>query len=204
VTCAALAGVALLRCLAADPACLEPRHRPLLPALEAMAHVESRFRPYALRNETRSVARYPETHDEAVRIARAWLAAGDTVGLGGFQITHLYNLRRHNLTVESALRLCPNMRAAGAHLAAGIKGYNGSGPATEIYLDKVMARMEAGPPPPSPEAPAPSPPAATQPIACAAPAWDAWAQARCASPPPRRRRATRTAIATVTPEPTAP
>ena len=152
--CASLTGLALVRCLAADTACLPPAHRPLLPVLEAMAERESGFRPLAIRDEATSEGIYPATLADAVRIARERRARGHLLGIGLMQLTSPAALR--GLTDEAALDPCVNLRAGAAHLADGIRRYNGSGPAAERYAAAVVARVgqaaaQAAPsPPPAP------------------------------------------------------
>ncbi|MDT8315419.1 transglycosylase SLT domain-containing protein [Roseomonas mucosa] len=119
--CEALAGLALFACLARDPRCLPDEHRRLLPELAAVAERESGFRPFAIRDETTGESLFPATRAEAVAIAAARDAAGRTLGLGWFQITHRANWRRHGLTVETALDPCENMRAGAAHLAGNLR-----------------------------------------------------------------------------------
>jgi hypothetical protein len=119
--CEALAGLALFACIARDPRCLPDEHRRLLPELTAVAERESGFRPFAIRDETTGESLFPATRTEAVAIAAARDAAGRTLGLGWFQITHRANWRRHSLTVETALDPCENMRAGAAHLAGNLR-----------------------------------------------------------------------------------
>lgn len=196
MTCAALSGLALLRCLAADPACLPPEHRPLLPVLVSMSGRESGHRDWALRDETTGESLFFRSREEAVAAALARRARGHVLGYGRFQITREANLRRHGLTPETAFDPCRNLRAAAAHLAAGIKGYNGSGPAADRYAASVIARVRDGD---TDAAPVPAPdPATPSAPACAAPSWDAWAQAACATPR-RPRRTRRTAEAETSP-----
>ena len=119
--CEALAGLALFACVARDPRCLPDEHRRLLPELAAVAERESGFRPFAIRDEATGESLFPKTRAEAVAIAAASRAAGRTLGLGWFQITHRANWRRHGLTVETALDPCENMRAGAAHLAGNLR-----------------------------------------------------------------------------------
>ena len=137
--CASLTGLALVRCLAADTACLPPAHRPLLPVLEAMAERESGFRPLAIRDEATSEGIYPATLADAVRIARERRARGHLLGIGLMQLTSPEALR--GLTDEAALDPCLNLRAGAVHLADGIRRYNGSGPAASRYASAVIARV---------------------------------------------------------------
>lgn len=119
--CEAVAGLALFMCFGREPRCLPEAHRRLLPELAAVAEQESGFRPFAIRDEATGESFFPATRAEAVAIAAARDAAGHTLGLGWFQITHRANWRRHGLTVESALDPCDNMRAGAAHLAANLR-----------------------------------------------------------------------------------
>jgi type IV secretion system protein VirB1 len=119
--CEALVGLALFACVAHDPRCLANEHRRLLPELAAVAERESGFRPFAIRDEATEESLFPATRPEAVAIASARDAAGHTLGLGWFQITHRANWRRHGLTIETALDPCENMRAGAAHLAANLR-----------------------------------------------------------------------------------
>lgn len=119
--CEALAGLALFACVAHEPRCLAEEHRRLLPELAAVAGQESGFRPFAIRDEATGESLFPATRAEAVAIAAARDAAGRTLGLGWFQLTHRANWRRHGLTVETALDPCENMRAGAAHLAGNLR-----------------------------------------------------------------------------------
>ncbi|MBU8541793.1 transglycosylase SLT domain-containing protein [Falsiroseomonas tokyonensis] len=119
--CEALVGLALFACIARDPSCLADEHRRLLPELAAVAERESAFQPFAIRDEATGESLFPATRPEAVAVAAARDAAGHTLGLGWFQITHRANWRRHGLTVETALDPCKNMRAGAAHLAGNLR-----------------------------------------------------------------------------------
>lgn len=119
--CEALAGLALFACVARDPRCLPDEHRRLLPELAAVAERESGFRPFAIRDEATGESLFPATRAEAVAVAATRDAAGRTLGLGWFQITHRANWRRHGLTVETAFDPCENMRAGAAHVAANLR-----------------------------------------------------------------------------------
>nr|WP_264185694.1 transglycosylase SLT domain-containing protein [Roseicella aerolata] len=92
-----------------------------MPELAAVAERESGFRPFAIRDEATGESLFPTTRAEAVAVAAARDAAGSTLGLGWFQITHRANWRRHGLTVETALDPCENMRAGAAHLAGNLR-----------------------------------------------------------------------------------
>lgn len=118
--CEALAGLALFACIARNPACLPPEHTPLLPYLAAVAEQESGFRPLAIRDEATGESLFPATPAQAVRIATARDAAGHTLGLGWFQITHRANWQRHGLTITTALEPCANLRAGAAHYVADL------------------------------------------------------------------------------------
>lgn len=168
--CAASAGLALFACLARDPACLPVDRRPLLPVLEAMGWQESGHRDWALRDETTGESLFFRTGAEAVAAARSRRARGHLLGYGRFQITGDANLARHGLTPETAFLPCPNLRAAAEHLAAGIRRYNGSGPAAERYARQVVARV--------PDRPAVAPPSPASACGPAPPAWDGLRSAR--------------------------
>ena len=159
--CDAFAGLALFACLARDPACLPPEHRPLLPVLAAMAERESGFRPLAIRDEATGESIFPRSPAEAVRIAGERDARGHVLGLGLMQITHRANWRRHGLTVETALDPCRSLRAGAAHLADAVRAYNGSGPAAERYAAAVVARVGQAAAQAAPPAPPPPPPPRT-------------------------------------------
>lgn len=119
--CEALAGLALFACVARNPRCLPDEHRRLLPELAAVAERESGFRPFAVRDEATGEGLFFTTRMAAAVAATARDAAGHTLGLGWFQITHRANWRRHGLTVETALDPCENMRAGAAHLAGNLR-----------------------------------------------------------------------------------
>ncbi|MCB4824662.1 transglycosylase SLT domain-containing protein [Roseicella aerolata] len=168
--CEAFAGLALFACLARDPRCLPDEHRRLLPELTAVAERESGFRPFAIRDEATGESLFPKTRAEAVAIAATRDAAGRTLGLGWFQITHRANWRRHGLTVETALDPCENMRAGAAHLAgvlrdAAFQLYNsgrvGGAPGYAVAVARRVghhaAALAAGNPPGAAPAPVPPP-----------------------------------------------
>ncbi|MGG5810542.1 transglycosylase SLT domain-containing protein [Falsiroseomonas sp. CW058] len=169
--CEALAGLALFACVARDPRCLPDEHRRLLPELAAVAERESGFRPFAIRDEVTGESLFPMTRAEAVAVAAARDAAGRTLGLGWFQITHRANWRRHGLTVETALDPCENMRAGAAHLAGNLRDaafqlYNSGRPggapgyaaAVARRIGQHAAALAAGPDGPAGAATAPVPP----------------------------------------------
>lgn len=150
LACATLTGIALFDCLAANPACLPPAHARHLPILRAIMQQESGGNPYALRDETTKQSLFLANRADAEREARQRHAAGHTLGLGWFQITHQSNWIRHWGSVEAALANafdpCSNMRAGATHFAvdyaAALARYNsGSFTGAPGYASAVLRRV---------------------------------------------------------------
>lgn len=166
--CEAAIGAALFACLARDPACLPPQHLNLTRDLVAIAQQESGFRPLAIRDETTNESWFPSTYAEAVRIATERDAAGHTLGLGMFQITHRSNWARHGLTIATALTGCGSMRAAASHYdvnlrIAALQLYNsGRIDGAPGYAASVLQRVQNVSQAPA-VLPAPVPPVAVAP-----------------------------------------
>lgn len=207
--CEALAGLALFACIARDPACLPPEHAPLLPYLAAVAEQESGFRPLAIRDEATGESLFPTSEVQAVRIATARDAAGHTLGLGWFQITHRANWQRHGLTITTALEPCANLRAGAEHYAADLhaaaaRRFNSGRiadalPQSVAYARRVAAAAERL------RGPLAAASAATAPAVVPDPpeVWDVWALTVPGSPPasPSAADASEAASAGGPPEP---
>lgn len=199
--CAALAGAALVRCLAADPGCLPAGTPPNRVAwLAVTVEQESGPRgPWAIRNETTRRSRWFPTREEAEREALRLHARGDVLGLGPAQVTHEANWRRFGLADAAgrpvrAFDLCLNLRAALAHQAedaaravrlAVFRQYNGGPraaapgavPAADAYalrVEELLARSGAA---------APVPAATPIPPRPCVPSWDVWARCKPETPP---------------------
>lgn len=149
--CEALIGAALFACLARNPTCLPPQYVNLTRDLAAIAQQESGLLPFAIRDETTRESLFPATHADAVRIATERDAAGHTLGLGMFQITHRSNWLRHGLTIATALTGCGSMRAAASHYdddlrTAALQLYNsGRIDGAPAYAASVLRRVQTGP-----------------------------------------------------------
>jgi type IV secretion system protein VirB1 len=86
--------------------------------LLAVATAESGLNPYAIGvNRAAPEPQPPQSHTEAVAVARRRLSAGDDLDLGLAQINSA-NLARLGLTLEAALDPCRNLAAAARVLAA--------------------------------------------------------------------------------------
>ena len=160
--CPTLTGLALLECLAANPACLPPEGRSLAPVLIEMARQESGGHPYAIRSETqgREITPRPRTQAEAIARALPLLRRGEVLGLGAMQITWQGNHEQYfgsyadlPAMLRRAFDPCANLRAGYVHLRQGIRRYNGSGPAAERYTDRVVQRVGHALRPATPEVP---------------------------------------------------
>lgn len=148
--------MALFTCLASNPVCLPPRLTADWPRLRddlvGIAEQESRFWPWAVRDETTGESLFPPTRAAAEAQVTARLAQGHTLGAGMFQITGQTNWTRHGLTRPLLLDPCANMAAGAAHYAddlnaAALRRYNGGTrgmagmiPATNAYAASVMQR----------------------------------------------------------------
>lgn len=150
MSCATLAGIALFDCLASNPACLPPQYQSYKPVLRAIMQQESGGNPYALRDEATGQSLFLANRGAAETEARRRVAAGHTLGLGWFQITHQSNWIRHWGSVELALRNafdpCSNMRAGAQHfgddVAAALSRYNsGSFTGAPGYANAVLRRI---------------------------------------------------------------
>lgn len=194
--CAALAGAALVWCLARQPGCVPadiPRDR--MAWLAATAEVESGARgPWAIRDETAKRSAWFPNRETAEREAFRLHDRGHTLGLGPFQITHGRNWRAYGLADAQgrpafAFDLCANVRAAARHQRADhdravrlatFAQFNGGPraavpgavPAADAYALRVEARFQR-----LGEAPG------EVQTTCAGgpPGWDAWASARHAA-----------------------
>lgn len=121
--CLALSGLALFACVARDPACLPPAHKEMLPFIASTVDQESRFNPYAVRNEAEGRGHYFRTQAEAVEYAVAQDKLGIVLGLGWGQHTHRSNWRLHTGAegrdaITQLLDPCKNMQATARHYAA--------------------------------------------------------------------------------------
>lgn len=221
--CEALAGAALVMCLARAPGCLPPdvgfradgRPSERLRRLAATVEVESGPRgPWAIRNETTKRSAWYPTRAEAEREAMRLHARGDVLGLGLAQITGVANWRVFGLADAQgrpvyAFDPCRNLRAAVAHQRAdeerayrlaAFRQFNGGPRALEPGVvpaaDAYALRVDAAMQRlPAEPAPLPSP-AGPNPCAGAPTPLDAFATARFAAT--CGRRPLRTLIATAT------
>lgn len=150
MSCATLAGITLFDCLFSNPVCLPPQYAHAKPILRAIMQQESGGNPYALRDETTKQSLFPITRQAAESEARRRVAAGHTLGLGWFQITHQSNWIRHWGSVELALAQafdpCSNLRVGAQHFAgdyaAALSRYNsGSFTGAPGYANAVLRRI---------------------------------------------------------------
>jgi len=82
-----------------------------LPVLRAVANVESRFDPVALRNNGRHISLHLPTAGAAISQAQQWIAAGESVDLGLMQLNS-HNLKHLGMTVKTALTPCGSLAGA--------------------------------------------------------------------------------------------
>lgn len=185
IDCGALASMALVACLARDPACLPPwspeDRAQFLPLVLSTVRQESAGQPYVIRNEAERRGVLFQSKDAAVAYAVAADARGVTIGLGLGQLTHRSNWLRHTGTtgraaIEALLDPCRNLRATAEHWQAAWRAavaYNagpgriGNPPApSAAYASRVVegaAAAQVVETPAAPQArpcPLPSPPAA--------------------------------------------
>lgn len=116
--CFSLMGIALFKCLAADPACLPQRYDTPKRRIDlaALAEQESGFRPWALRDEAAQESLFMLSRDTLKAEIKARLDKGHKLGVGLFQITGEDNWLRHGLTTyEKLTDPCANMAAAAEH-----------------------------------------------------------------------------------------
>lgn len=156
--CEALLGAALFACLADKPACLPQAHAHLREDLKAIAEHESRFWPWAVRDERVKRGFYFKTRVEAVAFAVERDRMGHTLGLGLYQITHRSGWDRHfgpaktpeerEAQIARALDPCANMTAGAAHLAhdmqraAAYQFYNSNrADGAPAYAAGVLAKL---------------------------------------------------------------
>ncbi|MDO9712819.1 transglycosylase SLT domain-containing protein [Paracraurococcus lichenis] len=166
---AAAAGIALYRCLAADPACLPLQYQPYRLDLASIAEQESGFNPWALRDETTGESLFLISRDAlAVEVSRR-IADGHALGVGMFQLTGRQTWSRHGLTtLERLTDPCLTMAAGAAHWVADLRAaadqrYNSGRPdGAPGYARQVASRrvrlaplLEAPSPAPVPEAATP-------------------------------------------------
>ncbi len=183
--CEAMVGLALFACLARNPACLPPEYARYRDDLAGIAEQESRFSPWAIRDETTKESIFPATRAEAVREVNRRIALKRTLGIGMFQVTGAANREFHNVTPIDLLNPCKAMRAGAAHFALDVRRsalsrYNsGSANGAPAYAASVMARVERL----RPALSILSVPARVVPTTCpgAPPRWDAWGSTRHAA-----------------------
>lgn len=103
-----------------DPALIEAcAPNVAVETVQAIIQVESRGDPIALASNRRSgaVRLSPTDLDDAIRLARQEIAAGNSVDMGLMQVNSK-NLRKLGLTVQDVWEPCANLRA-GAQILAG-------------------------------------------------------------------------------------
>lgn len=202
----AVLSLAVILQLAATPACTASE----VPAANVAAVVrqESRFHPYAIRDETTDRSYYPDTREDAEALAVRLTAQGHLLGVGLMQLTPPANF---GLSIAEAFDPCKNMKAGAELLAANFKlewqalmralsRYNSGSPTrAEAYAKRVFAQAQRNarmpslalaplidaPVPPGPAKPRHAPPAPKPPCA---PTWDVWAVCRSPEALTRPRR----------------
>ncbi len=189
--CEAMVGLALFACLARNPACLPPEYARYRDDLAGIVEEESKWNPYAIRDETTNESLFPATRAEAVRQVNRRIATGNVLGLGLTQITGKANREFHGLTPIDLLNPCKALKAGARHYAgdmsaAAMRRYNGGNrgmagliPASNAYAVRVTARVERL----RPALSILSVPTRVVPTACpgAPPRWDAWGSSRHAA-----------------------
>lgn len=106
--------------------------------LLSVARTESAWNPLAIHDNQTEEAIAPATRSDAVRTAKALIAAGHRPDLGLLQI-NATNLARTGLTVETAFDACASMRA-GAQIL--VEGYRGGAATAEQQVAILRALSE--------------------------------------------------------------
>ncbi len=146
--CEAMVGLALFACLARNPACLPVEYERYRDDLAGIAEQESRFSPWAIRDETTNESLFPATRADAVREVNRRIALNRKLGIGMFQLTGKSNREFHGVTPIDLLNPCKAMRTGAAHFALDVRRssfsrYNsGSANGAPAYAASVMARVE--------------------------------------------------------------
>lgn len=104
--------------------------------MAAIVRTESGGYPWALNDNTLTLARQPATKDEAVAVASSLIAAGHSVDLGLGQVNSR-NLPTLGLTVAQVLDPCTNLRASSAILQEGYRR------ASVVYGEGQQALLSA-------------------------------------------------------------
>ncbi len=125
---------------------LAARCAPAWPAetLQAVAQMESHLEPWALHNNTTGVSEVPQTMQNAIADASAWINDGDSVDLGLMQINSK-NIPALGMTIKSAIDPCASLAGG----AAVLKAAYGSDEATsnqQVGLLLALSRYNTGAP----------------------------------------------------------
>lgn len=112
--------------------------------MAAIAHVESRFNPYAIGvNRGDRLPRQPRTREEAIRTARGLLAQGKNIDLGLAQINSA-NMTWLNLSVEDAFDPCKNLAAGARVLTANYRSVVARAPTQQHALRVALSMYNTG------------------------------------------------------------
>lgn len=112
--------------------------------LLAVASVESKLDPLALRNNTRRISIIPLSVATGGAQAKQWIAKGDSVDLGLMQINST-NLAALGLTVESALDPCHSLEGGDRILSAAYR-QGASAAQRQAALLIALSRYNTGKP----------------------------------------------------------
>jgi type IV secretion system protein VirB1 len=110
--------------------------------LTGIAKTESGFQPFAIHDNTDKQTVYPETHGQAVSIAKERLRLGHSIDVGLLQV-NASNWEWLGLTAETALNPCPNIAAGSAAFQAFSRYNTGSDQRgwARGYVQRVVANL---------------------------------------------------------------
>lgn len=112
--------------------------------MAAIAHVESRFNPYAIGvNRGDRLTRQPRSREEAIRTARSLLAQGKNIDLGLAQINSA-NMTWLNLSVEDAFDPCKNLAAGARVLTTNYRSVVSTAPSQQHALRVALSMYNTG------------------------------------------------------------
>lgn len=110
--------------------------------LAAVARVESRFDPLALRNNSKHLSMSFSSPAVSVELAKAWISKGDSVDLGLMQINS-GNLTSLGLTIDDAFDPCRSLEA-GARVLSAAYNQDASLAEREAALLIALSRYNTG------------------------------------------------------------
>ncbi|HEY1214378.1 MAG TPA: lytic transglycosylase domain-containing protein [Bryobacteraceae bacterium] len=112
--------------------------------LRSVAHVESRFDPFSLHNDTKHISIAPSTLAASAKQAKQWISDGYSVDIGLMQINS-GNLSALGMTVEDALDPCRSLEA-GASLLSSAYAQGASTADRQAALLIALSRYNTGRP----------------------------------------------------------